>query len=263
MDRNESATRIIMGSVADKMHANVFERTHAAHLERNVNFEVAFASEAGSAAIDHLLQHYRKKKLQEDLCFALRRPSPGGKSPPLLRFLDRGLRRLAKSLILPSQRGQSPPAARQLGPGKCACMFARHGYRKQESKAGIQPPAKSCAKPPANERLLREEHATGSPTRGEQSRLRHPERTRFPGQGCLVETLPGGGASTPSPHDRTLTARPKALARALTSPSASRSQCPAACQEIAPLSASRGEYGAHGSPRRAASARPAIVLDTR
>ena len=64
MDRNESATRITMGSVADKMHADVFERTHAAHLERNVNFEVAFASEAESTAIDHLLQHYRKKSFR-------------------------------------------------------------------------------------------------------------------------------------------------------------------------------------------------------
>ena len=53
------------------------------------------------------------------------------------------------------------------------------------------------------------------------------------------------------------------LIRALTSPSASRPQCPAACPETAPTSASRGEYAVHGSPRRAASARLAIVLDTR
>ena len=77
MDCDESATRTVMGSVADKVHAGIFKRTHATHLERDVNFEVAFASEAESTAIEHLLQHYRKKRLQEDLCFALWRPSTG------------------------------------------------------------------------------------------------------------------------------------------------------------------------------------------
>ena len=42
-----------------------------------MSFEVVFASEAESAASRHLLQHYRKKKFQEDLCFALWRPSTG------------------------------------------------------------------------------------------------------------------------------------------------------------------------------------------
>ena len=42
-----------------------------------MSFEVAFTSEAESTANRHLLQHYRRKRLQEDLCFALWRPSTG------------------------------------------------------------------------------------------------------------------------------------------------------------------------------------------
>lgn len=39
--------------------------------------EVVFTSEADSTASEHLLQHYRRNKCQEDLCFALWRPSTG------------------------------------------------------------------------------------------------------------------------------------------------------------------------------------------
>ena len=42
-----------------------------------MNFEVAFTSEAHSISSEHLLQHYRSDEFQEDLCFALWRPSTG------------------------------------------------------------------------------------------------------------------------------------------------------------------------------------------
>ena len=42
-----------------------------------MNFEVVFTSEADSNSSEHLLQHYRRNKHQEDLCFALWRPSTG------------------------------------------------------------------------------------------------------------------------------------------------------------------------------------------
>ena len=43
-----------------------------------MRFEVALTSEADSTSSEHLLQHYRRDVLQEDLCFALWRPSTGG-----------------------------------------------------------------------------------------------------------------------------------------------------------------------------------------
>lgn len=42
-----------------------------------MRFEVALSAEANSASSDHLLQHYRRNELQEDLCFGLWRPSTG------------------------------------------------------------------------------------------------------------------------------------------------------------------------------------------
>ena len=42
-----------------------------------MRLQVAFTDEANSTASDHLLQHYRRDVLQEDLCFALWRPSTG------------------------------------------------------------------------------------------------------------------------------------------------------------------------------------------
>jgi len=42
-----------------------------------VNYDTVFTSEADSIASRHLLQHYRHGEIQEDLCFALWRPSTG------------------------------------------------------------------------------------------------------------------------------------------------------------------------------------------
>ena len=42
-----------------------------------MRFDVVFTEEASSTATDHLLQHYRRGHSQEDLCFALWRPSTG------------------------------------------------------------------------------------------------------------------------------------------------------------------------------------------
>ncbi len=42
-----------------------------------MSFEVVFTAQADSTSSKHLLQHYRHDKLQEDLCFALWRPSTG------------------------------------------------------------------------------------------------------------------------------------------------------------------------------------------
>ena len=42
-----------------------------------MKFEVALSAEANSASSGHLLQHYRRNDLQEDLCFGLWRPSTG------------------------------------------------------------------------------------------------------------------------------------------------------------------------------------------
>ena len=42
-----------------------------------MNYEAAFTAEAATAAENHLLQHYQQNIKQEDLCFALWRPSTG------------------------------------------------------------------------------------------------------------------------------------------------------------------------------------------
>ena len=42
-----------------------------------MSFEVVFTAEADSTSREHLLQHYRRNERQEDLCFALWRPSTG------------------------------------------------------------------------------------------------------------------------------------------------------------------------------------------
>ena len=42
-----------------------------------MRFDAALTGEAYSISVQHLLQHYRADKIQEDLCFALWRPSTG------------------------------------------------------------------------------------------------------------------------------------------------------------------------------------------
>lgn len=42
-----------------------------------MRYEVAFTSDANRSGADHLLQHFRADKRQEDICFALWRPSTG------------------------------------------------------------------------------------------------------------------------------------------------------------------------------------------
>ena len=42
-----------------------------------MRFETVLTAEADSTASEHLLRHYRRDKRQEDLCFALWRPSTG------------------------------------------------------------------------------------------------------------------------------------------------------------------------------------------
>ena len=116
---------------------------------------------------------------------------------PLLRFLDRALQRSAESRILPAQGSQRLFAARPLG--KCACMFARHGTRIQEPKPGVQPWTDRSA----TECLLCEKPATGRQPGAARTAPSTWNERALPE--CLVEPQPGGGASTPSPHDRTLT----------------------------------------------------------
>ena len=46
-------------------------------MERHLRFEVALTAEAHSVSSEHLLQHFKRREFQEDLCFALWRPSTG------------------------------------------------------------------------------------------------------------------------------------------------------------------------------------------
>ena len=46
-------------------------------MEGHMKFDVALTGDACSISADHLLKHYRRDLLQEDLCFALWRPSTG------------------------------------------------------------------------------------------------------------------------------------------------------------------------------------------
>ena len=52
-----------------------------------MNYEAAFTEDANAAAADHLLQHYRHGLRQEDLCFALWKPSTGANR--LTALIDR------------------------------------------------------------------------------------------------------------------------------------------------------------------------------
>lgn len=77
MGDHEQTSRGNVGSVADKAYERLPLRTSQTLLEQHMSFEVVFTAEADSTSRDHLLQHYRRNERQEDLCFALWRPSTG------------------------------------------------------------------------------------------------------------------------------------------------------------------------------------------
>ena len=77
MDCNEQTAWEYVGSSANQTHGPVHERAFEANLEGPVRFEAVLTEEADSISSEHLLQHYRHDVRQEDLCFALWRPSTG------------------------------------------------------------------------------------------------------------------------------------------------------------------------------------------
>ena len=66
-----------LGSDANKAYGWLHKRALAQDLEGCMRFEVALTEDANCTSTNHLLQHYRKNKTQEDLCFGLWRPSTG------------------------------------------------------------------------------------------------------------------------------------------------------------------------------------------
>ena len=77
MGRNEPNSGQNVGPITYETHECLPERTPALLLEQNMNYEVVFTAESNSTASEHLLQHYWHNKRQEDICFALWRPSTG------------------------------------------------------------------------------------------------------------------------------------------------------------------------------------------
>ena len=66
-----------MGPTTDKAHASLPQGASTSLLEQHMTSEVVLTFEADSISTEHLLQHYRRNRTQEDLCFALWRPSTG------------------------------------------------------------------------------------------------------------------------------------------------------------------------------------------
>ena len=66
-----------MGPPSDETHSLLSLRSLAWLLEHDMTPEVAITSTSNDILHDHLLRHYRRGELQEDLCFALWRPSTG------------------------------------------------------------------------------------------------------------------------------------------------------------------------------------------
>ena len=77
MGRDEQTSGRNVGPTTYKAHERLPERAPTSFLEQHMSYEVVFTSEANSISSGHLLQHYRRNRGQEDLCFALWRPSTG------------------------------------------------------------------------------------------------------------------------------------------------------------------------------------------
>ena len=63
--------------LATKHISHFYFRSSSTFLERHMTYEVLLPAQSNGVLCNHLLQHYRKDELQEDLCFALWRPSTG------------------------------------------------------------------------------------------------------------------------------------------------------------------------------------------
>lgn len=79
MESFKSPTTRFLGLTAHKTYKALFRLPHIPFLQRIKMkvYEVVFCREAEQTAHAHLLQHFQKNHLQEDLCFALWRPSTG------------------------------------------------------------------------------------------------------------------------------------------------------------------------------------------
>lgn len=66
-----------MGPTAYEAHVRVYQRAPAPNLVRHMKHEVALTYRAHTELKAHLLQHFDEGRYQEDLCFALWRPSTG------------------------------------------------------------------------------------------------------------------------------------------------------------------------------------------
>ena len=74
---NEQTSGGYVGPTPYKTYERLPERTSTPLLEQHMSFEVVFTSEADLTSSEHLLRHYGRNTRQEDLCFALWRPSSG------------------------------------------------------------------------------------------------------------------------------------------------------------------------------------------
>ena len=75
MAGHESSPWTCLGSFANEGNEGIHFRTSQTHMGRRMRHEVALTYNAHSILKQHLLQHFEKGQLQEDLCFALWRKS--------------------------------------------------------------------------------------------------------------------------------------------------------------------------------------------
>ena len=76
---NEQTPRSDVGPVAHQAHVGVHQRTSKENLDERMRFEATLTAEANAVSGEHLLQHFSRGEAQEDLCFALWRPSTGSR----------------------------------------------------------------------------------------------------------------------------------------------------------------------------------------